>query len=278
LNDHDLTLCGPHPLRFQLLGPVQAWRGPVEVHLGSPQQRSVLAVLLLRRNDLVGMDELTDALWGARLPRSATNTIRTYICRLRQILPPEAGFSIDSRGGGYQVSVPHAAVDAHVLRHRVEQGRATWRQGDRDGAVAELRAALELPRGRALIGAVGQYLDTRRHALEQLVAAATDDLCAIEIERGRHLEVISDLGSVVATHPLRERPRMLLMTALYRSGQPAEALAQFHDLRKLLHQELGTGPSDGLKSVQQRILRADPDLLGRPSRPGRLEPELSGVP
>jgi DNA-binding SARP family transcriptional activator len=230
-------------------------------------------VLLLRSNDLVGIDELTDALWGADRPRSAVSTVRTYVCRLRQVLPPATGFDIASIAGGYQARVSPLAVDVAVLRRRVEQGRSAWRRGDRAGAAAELRAALDLPRGQALIGTVGRYLDAHRHALEQLVAAATEDLCAVEVERGHHLEAIGDLTSIVAAHPLRERPRMLLMTALYRNGQSAEALAQFHDVRRLLDQELGMDPGTELKSLHQRILRADPGLLGPAAPPQPAHPQ-----
>ncbi|GAA4960214.1 DNA-binding SARP family transcriptional activator [Nonomuraea thailandensis] len=61
-------------LRFSVLGPVRAWRGDVEVDVGSPQQRLVLAVLLTAGGRVVSQDQLLDAVWGLARPRSAVGT------------------------------------------------------------------------------------------------------------------------------------------------------------------------------------------------------------
>lgn len=51
-------------LRFAVLGPVQAWRDGVELDLGTPLQRSILAMLLLRESRAVTPAEMIDAVWG----------------------------------------------------------------------------------------------------------------------------------------------------------------------------------------------------------------------
>ncbi|MEU7870281.1 hypothetical protein [Dactylosporangium sp. NPDC049140] len=51
-------------LRFAVLGPVRAWRGAAEVDLGAPQQRALLALLLVRAGEPVGLGEIVDVLWG----------------------------------------------------------------------------------------------------------------------------------------------------------------------------------------------------------------------
>lgn len=51
-------------LRFSVLGPLRGWRDDREMALGSPQQRVVLAALLLRRGRTVTIAELVDAVWG----------------------------------------------------------------------------------------------------------------------------------------------------------------------------------------------------------------------
>nr|BFE74350.1 hypothetical protein GCM10020092_076510 [Actinoplanes digitatis] len=64
----------------------------------------------------------------------------------------------------------------------------------------------------------------------------------------------------MAEHPLRERLRGLLMQALYRSGQRADALAAFRETHDYLYAELGVGPSAELQQLHRRLLDGDPEL------------------
>ena len=66
-------------LRFGLLGPLAAWRDGRPIALGSPQQKAVLAVLLVRRGEFVSADALVDALWPGEPPANAVQTVRTYL-------------------------------------------------------------------------------------------------------------------------------------------------------------------------------------------------------
>jgi len=51
-------------LSFDLLGPVRAWLGNAELNLGSPQQRSILVMLLLREGAVATLEELIEGMWG----------------------------------------------------------------------------------------------------------------------------------------------------------------------------------------------------------------------
>src|SRR5215475_11502087 len=73
----------PVNVQFSLLGPVRAWRGPAELDLGPNQQRAVLALLLVRANQLVTIDDLIDLLWEQNPPGSAINVIYKYIGAIR---------------------------------------------------------------------------------------------------------------------------------------------------------------------------------------------------
>jgi hypothetical protein len=63
---------------------------------------------------------------------------------------------------------------------------------------------------------------------------------------------------LVAAQPLRERPWARLMTALYRTGQRADALASYRQLRAHLIDELGVEPGPGVRDLHQQVLAGGP--------------------
>jgi predicted ATPase/DNA-binding SARP family transcriptional activator len=274
-------------LRYAVLGPVRAWQGEIELDLGAPQQRAVLAVLLLAEGRQVPVSVLVDALWGSEPPKAAAGTVRTYISRLRQALsaggPREV---IESAGTGYLLPVQPNAVDLNLFMKWTGEARAARNAGDAAQAAVFLRDALGLWKGEALAGLPGEYAESQRARLTELQMAAVEDRLALEIELGGHVAAVAELQPLVAAHPLRERLTELLMLALYRGGRQAEALAVFGDTRSTLSEELGIDPGPALQDIHQRILQTDESLISVASRdPWPLpvgvpapDPELAVLP
>lgn len=243
---------------FTVLGPVRAWRGSVEVLLGTVQQRATLAVLLLNGNAHVSVDELVDALWGADPPRSAGRVIRTYVYRLRKALQSPV---IESVGGGYLVRVNKSTLDLAAFTQARTDADAASRGGDLETAAKRLREALALWQGQPLADIQGPYAEAQRANLARLREATVESRLAAEVELGAPGEVVAELAALVAEHPLHERFRELLMLALYHRGQQAQALEVYREAVTVLSTELGIDPGPGLRAVHERILRSDPDLL-----------------
>ncbi|MEU5087312.1 BTAD domain-containing putative transcriptional regulator [Streptomyces sp. NPDC021356] len=259
-------------LRFCVLGPVRAWRGEEPLPTGSPQQRALLAALLLREGRTATASELIDALWGEEPPSQALAALRTYASRLRKVL--DAGLLV-SESGGYAVrGLGEGALDlgaAQDLATEAEKARAA---GDLHRARTLLDRALHLWDGEPLAGVPGPYAEAQRVRLHEWRLQLLESRLDMDLEQGCHSEAVSELTALTAAHPLRERLRELLMLALYRSGRQAEALAVYADTRRLLADELGVDPRPELRELQQRILRADP-ALAEPSAPA---PEPSVTP
>lgn len=252
-------------VKFEVLGPVRGWHGTSELDLGSPQQRAVLAMLLLARGRQVSLDGLIGGLWGERLPRSAAGTVRTYISRLRQCVDVQAGGQdgqlIESIGDGYVLRPGSAALDLDTFERWLGEARAARLRYDTARSARLLRDALGLWRGVPLAGVPGPYADARRVPLTELRLAATQEKLAADIWLGDLSGAIAELRGLLAEHPFREELGELLMLALYKSGRQAEALGVFGSVRQRLGDELGIDPGLSLQTMHQRILRADHRLL-----------------
>ncbi|MEU8028715.1 BTAD domain-containing putative transcriptional regulator [Streptomyces sp. NPDC049099] len=268
-----VTVTEQAALRFGVLGPVRAWRGEEQLSTGSPQQRALLAALLLREGRTATAPELIDAVWGTEPPSQALAAVRTYASRLRKILDPGV---LVSESGGYAVRSPgEGALDLAVAQDLAAEAEKARAAGDLCRARDLLNRALSLWDGEALAGVPGPYAETQRVRLEEWRLGLLESRLDMDLEQGCHAEAVSELTALTAAHPLRERLRELLMLALYRSGRQAEALAVYADTRRLLAEELGVDPRPGLRELQQRILQADP-ALAEPSSPA-AEPAVVPV-
>ncbi|WP_329244321.1 AfsR/SARP family transcriptional regulator [Streptomyces canus] len=269
---HTNPATAPAPLRFSVLGPVRARRGEELLNTGSPQQRALLAALLLREGRTATAAELIDALWGEEPPSQALAAVRTYASRLRKILDP--GILV-SESGGYAIrGLGEDALDlvaAQELSTEAEKARSA---GDLCHARDALTRALALWDGEVLAGVPGPYAEAQRVRLQEWRLQLLETRLDMDLEQGCHAEAVSELTALTAEHPLRERLRELLMLALYRSGRQAEALAVYADTRRLLADELGVDPRPGLRELQQRILQADPGLAA----PASPQPEPVAAP
>ncbi|MGW0187125.1 BTAD domain-containing putative transcriptional regulator [Streptomyces sp. NPDC003362] len=263
----------PAALRFSVLGPVRAWRGDEPLNTGSPQQRALLAALLLREGRTATAAELIDALWGEEPPSQALAAVRTYASRLRKAL--DAGVLV-SESGGYAIrGLGEGALDLATAQELAAEAEKAKAGGDLGRARDVLKRALALWDGETLAGVPGPYAEAQRVRLEEWRLQVLESRLDMDLEQGSHAEAVSELTALTAAHPLRERLRELLMLALYRSGRQAEALAVYADTRRLLADELGVDPRPGLSDLQQRILRADPGLA-EPSAPA-AEPAVVPV-
>jgi DNA-binding SARP family transcriptional activator len=259
-------------VRFEVLGPVRGFVGEAELQLGSPQQRGVLAMLLLARGRQVTLNGLIDGLWGPDVPRAAAGTVRTYISRLRRCLGTAAGRGdlIESVGDGYLMPQGAAVLDLDQFEERLAKARTECEYRETERAVSLLGGALGLWRGVALAGVPGPYATSRRVRLTELHMAATEERLAMDIALGQHRVAIAELRDLLADHPFREGLSELLMLALYRSGRQAEALDVFNGARQQLGAELGIDPGPGLQAMHQRVLQADHRLMDLAVQPPQL--------
>ncbi|WP_430377550.1 AfsR/SARP family transcriptional regulator [Streptomyces sp. B1-3] len=274
----------PPSLRFALLGPLRAWRGPVELALGSPQQRAVLAALLLGRGRPVGVTDLVDGVWGARPSPGAVAMVRTYVSRLRKLFEPErrpgrpSGLLV-SVGDGYALRNDRISSDLAEFEEALTQAERCRVVGDTTGAVRLLRTVQTAGGGAPLAGVPGPNAESARTELAERRLGALEVRLSMELELGRHEAAVPELLALRTAHPLRESVVELLLTALYRCGRQAEALEAYASTRRLLVDELGIEPGPSLRAVHARLLAADPALAGPAALVGpAADPHTPDIP
>jgi DNA-binding SARP family transcriptional activator/streptogramin lyase len=249
-------------VQLRILGPFEVCDDSGEpVKLPAGRERALLALLALRRGEVVSTDALVDALWGEQPPPTAAKALQGYVSHLRRILESagENGVLV-TQPPGYLLRLADETVDARRFEVLAAQG---WRQLDDDpaGAVATFEEALALWRGPALGEfAFSEFAQREIHRLDELRLETVEGRLEGLLRLGRHGAVVAELEARVDEHPLRERLRGQLMLALYRCGRQAEALEVYRDGRRRLASDLGLEPGSELQRLERAILEQDPEL------------------
>jgi DNA-binding SARP family transcriptional activator len=256
-------------VEFRILGPLEVRRDGQPVSIAGAKERALLAILLVRANELVSVDRLVDELWPRTAPPTARKSVQVRVATLRRVLP--AGV-LNTRGASYVIDVDRDQLDLHRFEWLVSEGRGKLADGDAAGAAATLREALALWRGPPLADfGYESFAAPTIARLEELRVAALEERIEAELALGLHAQLVAELKELVADHPLRERLRGQLMLALYRDGRQAEALDLYQRTRAAFVETLGIEPGPALQELQRAVLRQDAALA--PAR--RFEPERS---
>jgi predicted ATPase/DNA-binding SARP family transcriptional activator len=240
---------------FRLLGPLEAHHDGESLRLGPPKQRALLALLLLRANEVVTRDTAIDALWGDDPPERAAEALQVYVHGLRKALGHDR---IALRGTGYALDVESDELDLQRFELLLALGQSALAAENPAAAAAHFEAALGLWRGEPLADVVLESTEPARLAELRLRALELDADARLAL--GQHEDLVAQLEALVAEQPLREAFSRQLMLALYRSGRQADALDVFRATRKLLADELGLEPSPALAELERAILRHDASL------------------
>ena len=265
-------------MEFGILGPLQVSSGDGSLDLGTPAQRTLLALLLTAPGTPVSDDLLIDELWGDLPPPSARHLLRVYVSRLRSLLPgPPDGPRIARDGPGYAIRIGPGELDAERFEAAVAEARQLVGH-DPEAADLILARAMQLWRGSPFADLPEPPQAVREHAahLERLHREARDTWIDVRLGLGRHRELVPELARLVERQPYDEALHAKLMLALYRSGRQAEALQAARSLEARLRDDLGIDPSPEVRALYRDILLQAPHLgIEPPEPPGNLPGRLT---
>ena len=258
-------------IRLGVLGRVSATVDGVEVDLGGPKQRAVVALLLLARGAVVPADRLIDSLWGDDPPPSAAGALQAHISHLRRRLEPGRQARSESavlrrHGPGYALRVDPDAVDAWQFEQLMQRAAAA----EPAETAPLLRQALALWSGPAYADHAGEpWAEAEIARLDELHTLCREQLLAARLACGESATVVPELETLVSEQPLREERWRLLVLALYRSHRQADALAALRRARATLADELGVDPGPALRRLEAEVLAQSPTLDAPAAAPPR---------
>ena len=261
-------------LSVSVLGRLAVHRDGVHVPVPAGKAGELLVRLAVDAGTVVSADRLLDDLW----PPPATparNTLQAKVSQLRRALggPDGPAHAAD----GYILRVDPAAVDALVVVRLAEAARDQLTNGHARTAVATCERGLSLFNGPVLATAGdAPWALPLRARLEQTRSGLIEDRIGARLALGAAGDLTGELGQLVQAHPERERLWAMLMTALYRDGRQADALAAYRRIAGRLADDLGIDPGPELQDLQRRILAGDPSLARPlPVRPIGPVPRVS---
>ncbi|MGO9254406.1 MAG: BTAD domain-containing putative transcriptional regulator [Mycobacterium sp.] len=249
-------------LEFGLLGPLKMSVDGAQVPLGTPKQRTVLALLLMNRNSPVAVERLITALWEGCPPSGARASIHSYVSNLRKLL---SGHGIDPRGvlaaapPGYRLTIPESACDLRRFIDEKTAGVHAAASGRFEEASRHLSAALAHWRGPVLEDLRDfAFVETYATSLVEEKMLVHTAKAEAEIACGRAAAVITELEPLTVEHPYREPLWAQLITAYYLSDRQSDALAAYRRVKATLAGDLGLDPGHTLRALNERILRQEP--------------------
>jgi DNA-binding SARP family transcriptional activator len=259
-------------VEFLVLGPLEVTAGGQSLGLAGARTRAVLAMLLVHANQVVPSDRLIEELWPGQPADRAVDSLQVRLSELRKVLRAAGEADrLATRPPGYLLRVTPGELDSQQFEQLAAEGNAALAAGDVLTAAQRLDQALGCWRGPALAD-FDAVPSARAEAgrLEEQRLAALESRAEALVACGRHRDLIAELETLTAAHPLRERLWFQRMLALYLARRQGDALRVYRELRDMLVAELGIEPGPELRELHDRILRQDPALKGPvPDRAGR---------
>ena len=260
-------------LHISVLGPVAVERDGRRLTVPGGKTSELLVRLAVEAGTFVRTDRLLEDLWADEAVNTRRNTLQSKVARLRRSCGDAR--LIESGEDAYALRAAPSEVDALAVLDEAAAAAGLLDAGD-DAAAAQVSAAgLARLQGEPLPRA-GDWAIPHRARLDEARAELLETHLAARLRLGAQTEVVGELEAAVGAHPFREGLWELLITALYRAGRQADALAAYQRVRTVLADELGLTPGPRLAALEHGILVHDDGLGARAGNLPSLATDLVG--
>ncbi|MFD3574605.1 BTAD domain-containing putative transcriptional regulator [Streptomyces sp. NPDC058644] len=248
------------PVRYRILGTTQAFHADgTAIAVGGSRLRALLTVLALRVPRPVPAAALVDEVWGGDPPADTSGALQALVGRLRRAIGAEA---IASADGGYRLRAAPDDIDLYRFDRLAGEGTNALADGDAAKAAAILDDALALWQGPPLADLPDRTAEAARWEARRLEARRAALAAALAL--GRAEQVLPELAALCDGHPLDEPLQALRLRALRDAGRPAQALAAYDGVRRLIADRIGADPGPELRTLHEELLHGQTPHSPRP--------------
>jgi predicted ATPase/DNA-binding SARP family transcriptional activator/class 3 adenylate cyclase len=266
------------PWRIELLGCLRATlRDRVITRFRSRKAAALLAYLAYYRDRAHTREELIELLWPQTEPGHGRNNLSKELGALRRELDPNGmarGSVLPADRYCVQLSPSSATTDVAQFLSALEEARSA--------AGTELTrclaAAVELYRGELLPGHDADWVLSERRRLDEEFVQALRQLTTLSEQAGDLVQALRWAARMVAADPLWEEGQYELVRLQAAAGHPAAALRQYHELERVLEQQLGAAPDRRTRALARQIGAEGSPGAGPESDPAVLPTAITGRP
>ena len=224
------------------------------------QGRLVFAYLVCERTRPISREEMATVIWPADLASSWESALSSLTSRVGTLLssdPLQAlGLSLSSDFGQYQIHLPTDVwVDLEAGTSAIDRAEAAVRSGDPGSALGPATVAASIAKRPFLSGIDGFWQDAQRRKLERQLLRALDCICEMQIAVGEPESAVEKAIEAISLDRYRERSHQHLMRAYAATGDQSKAVSVYHQLRKLLIEEIGSDPSPETEALYLALLQ-----------------------
>ena len=225
----------------------------VEDALPGDKGQLLFAYLVLNRLRRIDRDELLIAVYGEEATPDHHPRLSVLLSKLRRVVVPEL---LTGRSAIELLLPADAFVDVEAALEGLHRAESHVANGEWAEAWGPSGVAYHVASRPLLQGHDRPWLDDWRRRLDDVRVRGLECFAAARLGLGGPTlpQAVDCARMLIELAPFRETGHRMLMEALERSGNVAEALRVYDRLRITLRDELGIAPSPAVQSVYRRLL------------------------